>query len=157
MKNLFFKDRGASTIQYTSDKHWDCMTFDSPEHLVRRLNDLLLSYWECTPFSKEKPIPTILMSINDDETLDTISKIFEKYHYISDPHTATGLKILMEKNSDETWVSLVCAHPAKFNEAVEKAVQEALNDGLRTKDIMSDKMKEVSTSQMGDAIISKLQ
>ena len=37
-----------------------------------------------------------------------------------------------------------------------KAVQEALNDGL-SKDIMSDKMKEVSTSQMGDAIISKLQ
>ena len=45
----------------------------------------------------------------------------------------------------------------KEAEALEKAVQEALNDGLRTKDIMSDKMKEVSTSQMGDAIISKLQ
>ena len=45
----------------------------------------------------------------------------------------------------------------KEAEALEKAVQEALNDGLRTKDIMSDKMKEVATSQMGDAIISKLQ
>ena len=40
---------------------------------------------------------------------------------------------------------------------LEKAVQDALNDGLRTKDIISKGMKEVSTSQMGDAIISKLQ
>ena len=41
--------------------------------------------------------------------------------------------------------------------ALEKAVQDVLNDGLRTKDIMSKGKKEVSTSQMGDAIISKLQ
>ena len=40
---------------------------------------------------------------------------------------------------------------------LENAVQKVLNDGLRTKDIMSEGKKEVSTSQMGDAIISKLQ
>ena len=40
---------------------------------------------------------------------------------------------------------------------LEKAVQEVLNEGLRTKDIISKGKKEVSTSQMGDAIISKLQ
>ena len=40
---------------------------------------------------------------------------------------------------------------------VEQAVQNVLNEGLRTKDILSKGMKEVSTSVMGDAIISKLQ
>ena len=40
---------------------------------------------------------------------------------------------------------------------LENAVQGVLNDGLRTKDILAKGMKEVSTSQMGDAIISKLQ
>jgi len=40
---------------------------------------------------------------------------------------------------------------------LEKAVQEVLNDGLRTKDIVSKGTKEVTTSQMGDALISKLQ
>src|SRR6056300_97702 len=45
----------------------------------------------------------------------------------------------------------------KEAEALEKAVQDVLNDGLRTKDILSDGMKEASTSEMGDAIISKLQ
>ena len=45
----------------------------------------------------------------------------------------------------------------KEAKTLEKAVQEILNDGLRTKDILSNGMKEISTSQMGDAIISKLQ
>jgi len=39
---------------------------------------------------------------------------------------------------------------------VENAVQKVLDQGLRTKDILSQGKKEVSTSQMGDAIISKL-
>ena len=41
--------------------------------------------------------------------------------------------------------------------SLEKAVQDVLDEGLRTKDIISKGMKEVSTSVMGDAIISKLQ
>ena len=45
------------------------------------------------------------------------------------------------------------------NEAnqLENAVQNVLDSGLRTRDILSKCMKEVSTSEMGEAIISKLQ
>ena len=39
---------------------------------------------------------------------------------------------------------------------LELAVQKVLDEGLRTKDIMSKGKKEVSTADMGDAIISKL-
>ena len=39
---------------------------------------------------------------------------------------------------------------------LDQAVQKVLDDDLRTKDILSEGKKEVSTSQMGDAIISKL-
>ena len=39
---------------------------------------------------------------------------------------------------------------------LDTAVQQVLDDGLRTKDIMSNGKKEVSTTDMGDAIISKL-
>ncbi len=39
---------------------------------------------------------------------------------------------------------------------LDNAVQKVLDQGLRTKDILSKGKKEVSTSQMGDAIISKL-
>jgi len=39
---------------------------------------------------------------------------------------------------------------------LDQAVQKVLDDGLRTKDILTKGNKEVSTSQMGDAIISKI-
>jgi 3-isopropylmalate dehydrogenase len=38
---------------------------------------------------------------------------------------------------------------------LEAAISAVLNDGLRTKDILSAGMTEVGTVQMGDAIISK--
>jgi 3-isopropylmalate dehydrogenase len=41
----------------------------------------------------------------------------------------------------------------KEADALEKAVQSVLDEGLRTKDILSKGTKEVSTSKMGDAII----
>ena len=44
----------------------------------------------------------------------------------------------------------------KESDGLEKAVQGVLDDGLRTKDILTKGMKEVSTTEMGDAVISKL-
>ena len=44
----------------------------------------------------------------------------------------------------------------KEADSLDQAVQKVLDDGLRTKDILSKGKKEVSTSKMGDAIISKL-
>ena len=45
----------------------------------------------------------------------------------------------------------------KESNMLEKSVQNVLDEGLRTKDILSKGTKEVSTSEIGDAIISKLQ
>jgi len=44
----------------------------------------------------------------------------------------------------------------KEADLLDGAVQKVLDDGLRTKDIMSDGKKEVTTTDMSDAIISKL-
>ena len=44
-----------------------------------------------------------------------------------------------------------------FTDDLENAVQKVLNDGLRTKDILSKSTKEVSTETMGNAIIACLQ
>ena len=44
----------------------------------------------------------------------------------------------------------------KESDLLNRAVHQVLDEGLRTKDIMSSGKKEVSTSTMGDAIISKL-
>ena len=45
---------------------------------------------------------------------------------------------------------------SKEADQIDNAVQSVLDEGLRTKDIMSKNMKEVSTTDMGDAIIAKL-
>ncbi len=37
---------------------------------------------------------------------------------------------------------------------VESAIARVLDDGLRTRDIMSDGMREVDTGTMGDAILA---
>ena len=44
----------------------------------------------------------------------------------------------------------------KEADLLDTSVQQVLDEGLRTKDIMSDGKKEVTTRDMGDAIISKL-
>ena len=43
---------------------------------------------------------------------------------MADPHTSTGLHALLEKDANFPWVSLACAHPAKFGDAIEKATGE---------------------------------
>ena len=45
---------------------------------------------------------------------------------------------------------------AKEADLLDASVQTVLDEGLRTKDIMSVGKKEVTTTDMGDAIISKL-
>ena len=60
-------------------------------------------------------------SVSNDQTLETINNFKNKYNYLADPHTATGLHVLDKEKSDEPIVSLACAHSAKFGEAIEKA------------------------------------
>jgi len=44
-----------------------------------------------------------------------------------------------------------------INDAIESVVEKVLDEGVRTKDIMSDGMKEVGCSEMGDRIVEALE
>ena len=62
------------------------------------------------------------IKVDDTETSKTIEKIFKKYNFIIDPHTAVAIKAF-EKNDDKTkTVCLATAHPYKFVETVEKII-----------------------------------
>ena len=54
--------------------------------------------------------------------LDTIKIFNSQYNYLADPHTATGLSVLYENNYDHPVISLACAHPAKFGNAIKKSI-----------------------------------
>ncbi len=60
---------------------------------------------------------------NEDETIATMRACYEETGYLIDPHTAVGLNAAMKTARDPATpiVSLACAHPAKFPDAVEKA------------------------------------
>ena len=63
-------------------------------------------------------------AVSDDKTLSTIKQVKNKFNYLADPHTSTGLHVLLDKNNDQPWVSLACAHPAKFGKAIKEATGE---------------------------------
>ncbi len=71
---------------------------------------------------------------DDEETLAIIKDIYARTGYTLDPHTAVGVKGAMDlaKGTDSPVVSLACAHPAKFPDAVKRATSQhpALPDHL---------------------------
>ncbi len=81
---------------------------------------------------------------DDDETLEIIKEIYDKTGYILDPHTAVGMKGTKKIAKEESGavILLGTAHPAKFPDAVEKAIgirpalPEHLSDLFERKEIM---------------------
>lgn len=62
-------------------------------------------------------------SATDDQIADAIAEIYEKYNYLSDPHSAVGY--LATKAYGESGFYLSTAHAAKFGEVVEPAAGAA--------------------------------
>ena len=62
-------------------------------------------------------------SVNEEETIATIASFYRETGYLLDPHTAVGVKAGQELITDGTPViCLATAHPAKFSDAVARAV-----------------------------------
>ena len=59
---------------------------------------------------------------DEEQTLQTIADIYQNTGYLLDPHSAVGVHAAKSSNVEGNIVSLACAHPAKFPDAVEKAI-----------------------------------
>ena len=62
------------------------------------------------------------IKVSDKETKDTIEKIYKKYNFIVDPHTAIAIKAQEKTKNDHKTICLSTAHPYKFVETVEKII-----------------------------------
>ena len=62
--------------------------------------------------------------LDDEGMIETIAKVYDSTEYLLDPHTAIGLAAARNerRRQDIPMVCLATAHPAKFPEAVEKAI-----------------------------------
>lgn len=65
-------------------------------------------------------------TVSNAATLDRMAQVYQTHGYLADPHTAVGLEAVERyraRTGDLTpIVALSCAHPAKFPEAVSKAL-----------------------------------
>jgi threonine synthase len=61
-------------------------------------------------------------SISEQELLSCIKKTYENHKIIIDPHTAVGLRALEKINLTDNSIVLSTAHPCKFPEAINKAI-----------------------------------
>jgi len=66
-------------------------------------------------------------SLNQKETLEVIKTNYEKHGVILDPHTAVGLGTVNKLGFDKDCVILSTAHPCKFPEAINQAIQKNEN------------------------------
>ena len=91
---------------------------------------------------------------DDAETLALIKETHDATGYTLDPHTAVGMKgakALAEKDDSGAVVLLATAHPAKFPDAVEKAIGERpalpdhLTDLFDRKEIMQEQPNDIKT------------
>ncbi|HIJ79047.1 MAG: threonine synthase [Desulfobulbaceae bacterium] len=62
-------------------------------------------------------------SVNEEETIAIIRDFYAAYGYVLDPHTAVGVRAgLAARQSGVPMICLSTAHPAKFGEAVHRAI-----------------------------------
>jgi threonine synthase len=62
-------------------------------------------------------------AVSEEETLETIKQLYQQHDYLVDPHTAVGIRAGLEfKDAVRPMICLATAHPAKFGDAVQKAV-----------------------------------
>ena len=130
MKILKVKQTYSPSMDIQISSNFERQLFESSRRNSNYLNELMLS------FSKDKQviIPENIVkdmqsiykthAVTDSEVLKTIKEFYNKYNYLSDPHTATGLNVLNKINNNIANISLACAHPAKFKNAIFDAINK---------------------------------
>jgi threonine synthase len=88
-------------------------------------------------------------SFSDDSTIEGIKELYKEYNYIADPHGAIGFlaaKEYQQKHPDTHCVFLETAHPSKFLETVEKAIQTKVELPSQIKAVIDKEKKSIQIS-----------
>ena len=88
-------------------------------------------------------------SFSDDSTIEGIKELYKEYNYIADPHGAIGFlaaKEYQQKHPDTHCVFLETAHPSKFLETVEKAIQTKVKLPSQIKAVIDKEKKSIQIS-----------
>ena len=113
-------------IQISSN--FERQLFESLEYNSSKLSELMKTFMENKKYSLKGKIHDNLKlhyrskGVNDELTAKTIKEFYNKFNYISDPHTATSLNILSGLDNEDINIALACAHPAKFPNSINDSI-----------------------------------
>lgn len=85
-------------------------------------------------------------SVEDKKTLETIKKVYEKDHYLLEPHSAVAYAAMeqyLSENPGKKGFILGTAHPVKFPDAVEKATHKTIDLPESLESLMKKEKKSV--------------
>jgi threonine synthase len=91
-------------------------------------------------------------SIDTDTTLATIADVYQRYGYVVDPHTAVGIAAARQFALPDPVVCLATAHPAKFPEAVDRAVGRPIARHELLEKLKQQKTRKINVSASVDVI-----
>lgn len=134
---------GIFNPQPTIQTYSNAMDVGNPSNIVR-----IFSLYKNYEKLKEK---ISAFSFSDDETLLGIKEVYEKYNYIFDPHSAIGYLALKEflnsfQNKNINGIILETAHPSKFKDIVERAINTNINLPERLKIFLQKEKKTIPIS-----------
>ena len=112
-----FMQAGSAEPRPSIETLSNAMDVGNPSNLERIIS-LFPNHSDLTSF-----ISTFTFS--DEETLEGIREFYSKYNYIIDPHTSVGYlgaKKAIELNPNSHQIILSTAHPAKFLNVIEDAL-----------------------------------
>ncbi|HSF45691.1 MAG TPA: hypothetical protein VLA58_06750, partial [Chitinophagaceae bacterium] len=132
----------------------NAMDVGEPSNFVRILNIFQQNF----PQLKER---VSSYSITDEETEDTIARVYNQFNYLLDPHGAVGYAALekyIEQHPGTKGMILETAHPVKFPASVEKLIGRALDyppqvEKIRHKEKKSTRINPVY-NQVKDFLLS---
>jgi threonine synthase len=124
------KQTASPSMDIGISSNFERLLFDAHERDFMAVNGLMSSLKNNGSFSlKNNALAKInrdFMAVRCDDatTLKVMSDMFKRAGYLLDPHTATGVFAVqnLRQNDDIVYVTLATAHPAKFPDAVNKAV-----------------------------------
>ena len=84
------------------------------------------------------------ISVSDEETLESIRSVFDRFGYIMDPHTAVAFRALEQYRSSgnhagKPGVVLSTAHPVKFLEAIRDALDQEIEIPSPLREVLEKK------------------
>ena len=126
----------AETVLETNSPSMDIQIASNFERLIYDLNDfddgetqkimneIKVEGQYIIPEEKKKKINRDFLSasMSENEVLDTIKQVYNKYNIILDPHSAIGFGALKKVDIGGNNIVLATAHPCKFPEAIDKSI-----------------------------------